>query len=180
MPALRGAQGARVVTLSSHAHRGPGLDLTDLNFENRRYSPLRGYSQSKLANLLFAFELHRRLGDSGVTSVAAHPGSTGSDLVANSAQSFVGSRRAGKAVATVANYGYKLFSQSTARGALPQLYAATAAEARGGEYYGPRGPAELWGAPVLVKARALARDDAAAAELWQRSAEMTGVTPDPR
>ncbi|TDP96136.1 oxidoreductase [Labedaea rhizosphaerae] len=180
MPALRGGDNPRVVTLSSLAHRLPGFDLTDLNFEKRRYNPTSAYNQSKLANLLFAVELHRRAAGTGLTSVAAHPGFTDSDLVANTVRSFVGPSRVGKVLTTVAGHGYRLFNQSTAKGALPQLYAATAPEVRSGTYYGPSGPGELWGAPAPAKQRGLARDDAAAAELWRITAEMTGVTPDPR
>lgn len=176
MPALRGTEDARVVTLSSLAHRGRGFDLEDLDFERRRYTPTGAYSQSKLANLLFAFELHRR---GPVVSVAAHPGMTETDLVVNSARSRVTEGVFGHAITATAKYVNKLVTQSLAKGALPQLYAATAPDVQGGEYYGPGGPGEIFGAPAKAKPRKLALDEAAAGELWRRTAEMTGVTPDP-
>jgi NAD(P)-dependent dehydrogenase (short-subunit alcohol dehydrogenase family) len=179
MPALRQANKARVVTLSSLAHRGPGLDLTDLNFENRRYNPAAAYSQSKLANLIFAVELARRAGDD-LISVAAHPGLTDTDLVVNSARLHGGTGVLNRVLTTVTRYGNKLITQSVLKGTLPQLYAATAPGVRSGDYIGPGGPAELFGAPGKARIRKAALDEATGAELWQRSAEMTGVTPDPR
>ena len=173
-PALRA--GARVVTVSSLAHQGGGFDLDDLNFDRRDYRAWPAYCQSKLANLLFAFELDRRASD--LVSVAAHPGLTDTELAANSARQRGGPL--GGVRTAIAKYGYKLVSQSTRRGALPQLYAATAPEVTGGEFYGPRGPGEYFGAPRVVRPRRkAATNQELAAKLWARTAELTGVEPDP-
>ncbi|MGH3860383.1 oxidoreductase [Actinokineospora sp.] len=180
MPALRGGENARVVTLSSIAHRGGGLDVDDLNFERRGYNAAAAYGQSKLANLLFAFELNRRLIAAGdpVISVAAHPGMTETDLAVNSARLRVPGPLGG-VVSKVVSLGNKLITQSVERGALPQLYAATAPDVQGGEYFGPTGPGEIFGAPGRVKPRAAAVNPDLGRTLWQRTADLTGVSPDP-
>jgi NAD(P)-dependent dehydrogenase (short-subunit alcohol dehydrogenase family) len=173
-PAL--VPGARVVTVSSLAHHGGGLDVGDLNFEQRRYNPAVAYSASKLANLLFTFELDRRASGAGrdLLAVAAHPGITGTELASNTARLY----SAGP-LAHIVRWGYKLISQGVATGVLPQLYAATAADVRGGEYYGPASLGQLRGAPGRVAASPAARDANTARVLWERTAELTGVTPDP-
>jgi NAD(P)-dependent dehydrogenase (short-subunit alcohol dehydrogenase family) len=175
-PAL--APGARVVTVSSlaHRHRCGGLDLDDLNFERRRYDPNVAYSASKLANLLFSFELDRRAKAAGrdLLAVAAHPGLTDTELVPNT----VRMRREGL-LPHISRWGWRLVSQGVERGALPQLFAATARGVRGGEYYGPTGFGETRGTPGLVTASPEARDERTARLLWERTAELTGVTPDP-
>ena len=179
MPALRGGGHARVVTLSSLAHRGPGLNVEDLNFLQRAYVPARAYSQSKLANLLFAAELDRRLrahgsGDRGdVISVAAHPGLTDTELLGNSM------RLRGAWLAPVARAINLLTTQRVATGILPQLYAATATQVRGGDYVGPRGLAEIRGKPAPARRSAAAQDAELARRLWEVTATATGVTPDP-
>lgn len=180
MPALRGVEGARVVTLSSIAHRSGRIDVDDLNYERRGYNAAAAYAQSKLANLLFAMELNRRLlaaGDS-VISVAAHPGMTETDLAVNSARLRVPGPLSG-VVSKVVSLGNKLITQSVERGALPQLYAATAPDVQGGEYFGPRGPGEVFGPPDRAKPRAAAVNPDLGRTLWQRTAELTGVSPDP-
>ena len=173
-PAL--VPGARVVTVSSLAHRGGGLDLDDLNFTRRRYSPAVAYSASKLANLLFTFELDRRARDAGrdLVAVAAHPGLTDTELVFNTAR-----MHSAGPLAHVARWGNKLITQGAAAGALPQLYAATAPDVRGGEYFGPTSLGEARGAPGRAAASAAARNVHTAQLLWERTAELTGVKPDP-
>ncbi len=173
-PAL--APGARVVTVSSLAHHGGGLDVRDLNFEQRRYNPATAYSASKLANLLFTFELDRRASGAGrdLLAVAAHPGITDTELAPNTARMY----SAGP-LAHVIRWSYKLVSQGVAKGTLPQLYAATAADVRGGECYGPTSLRQMRGAPGRVAASPAARDESTARVLWERTAELTGVTPDP-
>ncbi|MGH3870640.1 MAG: oxidoreductase [Pseudonocardiaceae bacterium] len=173
-PAL--GPGARVVTVSSLAHRGGGLDLDDLSFGKRRYNPASAYSASKLANLLFTFELDRRAryAERDLVAVAAHPGLTNTELAPNTARMY----RAGPLTHLV-RWGYKLVAQGVARGALPQLYAATAADVRGGEYFGPTGLGQIRGAPGRVAASGVALDEELARLLWERTAELTGVMPDP-
>ncbi len=168
--------GARVVTVSSLAHRGGGLDVDDLNFQRRRYNSVTAYSASKLANLLFTFELDRRVRDSGrdLIAVAAHPGLTDTELVANTTR-----MRLPGPFARVARWGNKLISQGVAAGTLPQLYAATAPDVRSGEYFGPTRLGETRGAPGRVTASPAARNERTARLLWDRTAELTGVPPDP-
>ncbi|MGH3979733.1 MAG: protochlorophyllide oxidoreductase, partial [Pseudonocardiaceae bacterium] len=169
------AAGARVVTLSSLAHRGAGLDVDDLNFERRRYNPVAAYSASKLANLLFALELGRRASaaERDLVSVGAHPGLTDTELVANT------TRMRSPLMARVAALGNKLVTQRVGRGALPQLYAATAPDVRSGEYFGPCWLGETRGRPTRAAISLAARDPETARRLWERTAELTGVAPDP-
>ncbi len=178
MPALRPRPGARVVTVSSLAHRGGNLDVDDLGFRRRTYTPITGYSQSKLANLLFALELQRRADRDGLDllSVAAHPGMSDTELAPNSVRS--------RSLPTLLTKGVgavnKLITQSTARGALPQLLAGAAPGVGGGEYFGPGGFGEIRGFPRRAGLSSAARDERTAALLWDRTAELTGVAPDPR
>jgi len=175
MPALRGAGAARVVTLSSLAHRGGGLVVDDLHFARRPYLASRAYSQSKLANLLFAIELDRRLRTEGsdVISVAAHPGVTGTELFANSM------RHRNGLLATLTAPLTTLFTQNVRTGVLPQLYAATAPQVRGGDYIGPGGIAEFAGHPAPARRSATAQDEDLARRLWDETAAATAVRPDP-
>ncbi|AOS64143.1 oxidoreductase [Actinoalloteichus hymeniacidonis] len=178
MPALRSAGSAqspsRVVTTSSIGHRTGGLDLTDLHWDRRRYSPTLAYGASKLANLLFAAELDRRLrrNSEPVLSVAAHPGLTSSELLNN------GLARGGGRLARLLVLPDRLISQPVASGIAPQLLAATGA-VRGGDYLGPTGPFEVRGPAGRVRRSRTARDSVLAAELWAATATGTGVTPDP-
>ncbi|GAA3543692.1 SDR family NAD(P)-dependent oxidoreductase [Amycolatopsis ultiminotia] len=178
MPALRAAgsfgRPARVVTTSSLGHRTGGLDLTDLHWQRRRYSTTRAYGASKLANLLFAAELDRRLRRAGdpVLSVAAHPGLTASELLNNA----LARGRTWRARLLVLPDRY--LSQPVADGIAAQLLAATG-PVRGGDYLGPTGPFEIRGPAGPARRSATAKDPALARELWQRTATATGVVPDP-
>jgi NAD(P)-dependent dehydrogenase (short-subunit alcohol dehydrogenase family) len=171
LPALLERPGARVVTVTSTLHWAGRLDFANLDGE-RRYRPYAAYSQSKLANLVFAKELHRRAGDRPL-SVAAHPGYSATNLQ-QAASRMTGSR------ARVALYGVgnTVFAQSAAAGAWPLLYAATAPEVRGGECYGPRGLGQLRGVPhrVVTLPRAASAD--LGRRLWEVSEERTGVCYD--
>ncbi len=169
LPQLLNVKGARVVTVSSNAHKPAKLDLDDLHHE-KRYRKWLVYGQTKLANLLFAFELQRRLTavDAALISVAAHPGTAATNLVRVSA----GSNPIKVAVMTV---GARVISQSGAMGALPQLYAATALEVQGGEYFGPSGIAEQFGYPKRVDSSAASKNLDDAQRLWAMSEELTGV-----
>jgi hypothetical protein len=131
---------------------------------------------SKLANLLFAYELQRRLDAAGLPtlSVAAHPGYSATNLQQT------GPRMAGARVESAfMAFGNALFAQSPARGALPQIYACAAGDVRGGEYFGPAGPMELWGPPRRVDAVPAARSLEDAARLWSVSRDLTGVKYEP-
>ena len=170
LPALLARPGARVVTVSSFVHWFGSLDFGDLMSE-RSYDPWRAYAASKLANLLFMRELDRRAREAGtdLVSVGAHPGYARTNLVA--AGPATGRRLTGG----VLRLGTALVGQSARAGALPQLRAATDPEVRGGEYYGPRGPAEQRGLPKKVRCSANARDDRASGLLWAESERLTGV-----
>jgi NAD(P)-dependent dehydrogenase (short-subunit alcohol dehydrogenase family) len=166
LPALLAVPGARVVTVSSGEHTKGRIDFDDLMGE-RRYGRASAYSQSKLANLLFTFELARRAEAAGVDlrGVAAHPGLAATNL-GHSGQWWVA--LAFRVVQLTA-------AQSAADGALPSLRAATAPDVVGGQYYGPDGRGEQRGAPTLVRASDAAYDTAVARRLWTVSEELTGV-----
>jgi NAD(P)-dependent dehydrogenase (short-subunit alcohol dehydrogenase family) len=158
----------RVVTVSSAAHRHGRIDLDDLNWQRRRYRRWAAYGQSKLANLLFTLELDRRLVETGspVRALAAHPGYAATNLQLRTGSILQTSLMA------VTN---RLFAQSDAMGALPTLYAATQ-DLPGGSYVGPDGTGERRGHPTLVGRTAAASDAELAKRLWDRSAELTGVS----
>ncbi len=172
LPVLLDRPGSRVVTVSSILHRFGSIRLDDLNSEGG-YGRWRAYSQSKLANALFTLELDRRLRAAGaaVISVGAHPGYTSTGLMHS------GPRLGGGGVfAHVMGAAAPFTGQPAALGALPVLRAATDPGARGGDYYGPRGPGEVAGAPRRVRYTRAARDEPLAARLWQESQTLTGVT----
>lgn len=170
LPLLITRPGARVVTVSSNAHKGGRLNFDDLQGE-RSYGRWRAYSATKLANLLFAFELQRRLAKAGAeaVSVAAHPGTSATNLVNITAGGNFVKR-------WVLNLGVRLTGQSDEQGALPQLYAATMPDVSGGDYYGPDGLGGARGAPTLAEPSGRARDEADARRLWELSEELTGVS----
>jgi protochlorophyllide reductase len=176
MPALRGSEAPRVVSLSSIAARFGRIGLADPNYRRRRYTAPTAYGQSKLATLLFALELDRRARAAGLglSSLAAHPGLTSTELVSNMARSRGNALLAGPGSSFSA-----LFGQPVATGALPQLYAATAPDVAGGEYVGPGGPGELRGPPRRVSPHNARGKEALARRLWELTAELTGVSPDP-
>jgi NAD(P)-dependent dehydrogenase (short-subunit alcohol dehydrogenase family) len=163
--------GSRVVSVSSTAHRPGKMHFDDLQLE-RNYGKWKAYAQSKLANLLFSFELDRRLRKAGasVISVAAHPGYAATNL-----QTVAAKMEGSKLSERVFEFGNSLFAQSAAMGALPTLYGATAGAVQGGDYYGPDRFFESWGHPKKVGSTARARDAAAAAKLWEISESLTDV-----
>ena len=165
---LLGTISSRVVTLSSGAHRIGKIDLADLNWHSRRYSRWAAYGQSKLADLVFALELNRRLitHGSAVISVAAHPGYAATELQSHT-QSIQD---------RVMALGNALLAQSAEMGALPTLYATTSPAAVGGGYYGPDGIGELRGHPTAVGTSGAARDQALATKLWLLAEDLTGVS----
>ena len=168
---LSSADDARVVTVSSGAHRIGSIRFDDLNWEHG-YRKWLAYGQSKLANLLFCLELQRRLekARARMVSVACHPGYAATNLQA------AGPRMAGSSIMeSLTGVANSLFAQSAAMGALPTLYAATSPEVRGGDYIGPDGLGELWGTPAKVGRSAAASDASVAARLWEVSERLTGV-----
>jgi NAD(P)-dependent dehydrogenase (short-subunit alcohol dehydrogenase family) len=162
MDRLLASQGSRVVTVSSNGHRFGGVRFDDLQSE-RSYSRVGAYGQSKLANLLFTYELQRRLeqAGTGTIAVAAHPGASSSEL----------GRYAPGAVRRIA----PLLEQSGDMGALPTLRAAADPTVRGGQYYGPSGFLQLRGYPKLVSSNAKSHDVAVQKRLWAVSEALTGV-----
>lgn len=183
LPALRGAGTpevpARAVTLSSIAATRGRIDAEDPNFEHRRYNPGSSYSQSKLANQVFAMELDQRLraADEPIISVAAHPGYTATSLGSNMAAGYP-NRLVSLAVKAGNRVGETAFAQGVDRGALPQLYAATAPDVEGGDYIGPDGYRQLRGAPRKVRPLRPARDELTRRRLWDVTWRMTGIVPE--
>jgi NAD(P)-dependent dehydrogenase (short-subunit alcohol dehydrogenase family) len=165
--AMQGRADARVVTVSSNAHKMGRINFEDLQSE-RGYSRWRAYGQSKLADLMFALELDRRLRAAGslLKSVAAHPGYAATNL-----------QTAAPPVldALVMRLTNLLVAQSADMGALPLLYAATEPGMEGGAYVGPDGVGEFRGHPHLATPTSAARDENVAKRLWEVSEELTGV-----
>ena len=161
MPLIASTPGARVVSVSSGAHRMGRISFDDLQAE-KSYGRWPAYGQSKLANLLFTYELQRRFEAAGMgaIAVAAHPGYANTHLQRHSG--FFG----------VTNH---LLAQSQEMGALPTLYAATMSTVKGGEYYGPGGLFYMRGYPERTDSNKRSHDQAIAAHLWSVSEELTGV-----
>jgi NAD(P)-dependent dehydrogenase (short-subunit alcohol dehydrogenase family) len=168
LPALLKAPTPRVVTVSSTLHRRGTMNFDDLQGE-RKFSRWGAYGQSKLANLMFCFELQRRAveADTALLSLAAHPGYASTNL-----QFAAPDRFYEKAYMWIGN---RLFAQSADMGALPTLYAATMPDLPGGTYVGPGGPGEQRGHPKVVTAAGKAYDESDWRRLWEVSEELTGV-----
>jgi NAD(P)-dependent dehydrogenase (short-subunit alcohol dehydrogenase family) len=164
---MEGREDARVVTLSSNAHKMGRINFDDLQAQ-RRYFRWTAYAQSKLGDLMLALELERRLRAAGSTikSVAAHPGYAATNLQTAAPPLL------DRLVMRVTNV---LVAQSADMGALPTLYAATAPGVPGGSYVGPDGPLESRGHPKVTQPSRSARDERAAARLWERCEELTSV-----
>lgn len=158
---LRNSPEARVVTVSSVVHRFGRVDFENLNAE-KLYNPSGAYGLSKLANLLFTYEIGRRVENAGidVIAAAAHPGWTGTNL---------------QRYTRVFRFMNHFVSQKPEMGALPTLFAATAPDVEGGDYFGPRGLMEMRGYPKKVKSSDDSHDDDLAKKLWEASEELTGV-----
>lgn len=152
---------ARVVTVSSTAHRQGRMDFDNLNAE-KSYNRMSAYAKSKLANLLFTYELQRRfdLAGAGAIAAAAHPGWTATNL-----QRDIG----------LARFLNPIIAMQPEMGALPTLYASTAPDVQGGDYYGPGGFGEMRGYPTKVESSQRSHDQAAAEKLWEVSEELTGI-----
>ena len=162
---LLATPGSRIVTISSLAHRMRAT--VSFNDVRRPYDRMAAYSRSKLANLLFTYELQRRLAAKGsaAMAVAAHPGNSRTALFRNSPRWL----RVGFRVVA------PMVSQSPRMGALPTLRAAADPNVRGGQYYGPGGLAEQRGCPEVVQSSPQSHDECLQRELWNISEEATGV-----
>ncbi|MCT7658598.1 SDR family NAD(P)-dependent oxidoreductase [Mycobacterium deserti] len=159
------ASGSRVVTVSSNGHKYPApIRFDDLQWE-RSYSRMGAYGQSKLANLMFTYELQRRLAGTNTIAAAAHPGASRSELGRNAPLPIM-----------VLFAPFMPIQQSAAMGALPTLRAATDPGVLGGQFFGPSGIGELRGHPKVVVSNDRSHDVDAQRRLWAVSEELTGVT----
>ncbi len=165
LPLLNATPGARVVSLSSLAHRWSGIQFDDLQFA-KGYDKRKAYGQSKHACLMFAYEMQRRLTKVGAStlSVAAHPGVSATNLFQHM-----------PAIVGVLSSLTALVFNSASGGAQPTLYAALGADIQGGDYCGPQSAWQMRGAPVKVGSDRASRDPVAAARLWAVSEQLTGV-----
>jgi len=159
---LDATPGSRIVTVSSAAHNYGNLDFDDLHWEKRKYSKMKAYADSKIANLYFTHELQRRLNGNGTKTLAAaaHPGWTATEL-----QRHIGPLR----------FLNHIVAQDITMGALPTLYGAVGEEVQGGDYFGPEGWREMKGYPTKVASKELSHDEKIAKRLWEISEELAGV-----
>ncbi|MDA3930877.1 MAG: oxidoreductase [Prolixibacteraceae bacterium] len=167
---IKSTPNSRVVNVSSMAHKSGLMDFNDLMFENERvFKTFKAYGQSKLANLLFTYELQRYFEKNKINSiaVAAHPGGSNTSLASHLEKKWY----------------FKILSpllrgimQSAAKGALPQIRASVDASVKGAEYYGPDGFNEVFGYPVLVESTPASHSLEDAKKLWELSEKLTGVS----
>lgn len=159
---LTATPNARVVAVSSSVHRSGVINFDDLNWERRNYQPMGAYGQSKLAILLFTYELQRRLVAAGQSTltVAADPGWAATDAQRHS---------------SMLKRLNPIFAQPPKKGVLPTLYGATAPDVQGGDYFGPGGLGGLYGSPKKLTSSARSHDEAVARRLWTVSEELTYV-----
>lgn len=174
LPLMKERENTRVVTVSSGMARLGKIGFEDLQGEEN-YSRTGAYAQSKLANLIFAIDLNRRLedADAKTRSMGAHPGYAATNLQAAGPR--IGGGLGSTLAAPFMALGHRLFAQSAGAGALPGLRAATDPALPGGSYIGPDGPGEMRGSPVPVAPVETALDREVAERLWQESVELTGV-----
>lgn len=161
-PLLRTTKNSRIVATSSLAHRQGDIDFSDMQWEKRKYKTGRAYSDSKLANLYFAYELARKTeGQSDAPLVtASHPGWTKTEL----------DRHSG-----LAKFIGNIVAQRVEMGTLPALRAAIDEQAQSGDYFGPGKLMEMRGHPILVKSNKMSRNGENARRLWELSEALTGV-----
>lgn len=159
---LKNTNNSRIVNVASSAHKYGKIDFNDLNWENRKYSAMRAYGDSKIANLYFTSELAKKISEnkSKVLVTAAHPGWTATDLQRHS---------------SLFEFMNGIFAMNIEQGTLPTLRAATDVNVSSGDYYGPDGWQEWRGFPVKVDANKLAKDETIAEKLWKVSEELTGI-----
>ena len=159
---IKKTKNSRIVNVSSGAHRYGNIKFYDLNWENQKYKKWTAYGDSKIANLYFTYELQRKLGQNGSSTVvtAAHPGWTATEL-----QRYSG----------FIKFLSGIYAMKIKQGALPTLRAAIDAAAQGGDYFGPDGWKEIKGFPVKVRSNKLSQDKTIAKKLWDVSEDLTGV-----
>jgi NAD(P)-dependent dehydrogenase (short-subunit alcohol dehydrogenase family) len=169
LPVIRKTPEARVVNVSSMAHKGGKMDFSNLLFEQGQgYSPMKAYSRSKLANLLFTYELQRLFeaqGDSN-KAVAAHPGISQTDLFRYLEE---------KWYFRLVRPLFRAFTQDGQLGSLPQVRASVDPDVKGGEFFGPSGMFEMRGLPERVKSNGISNNQEVARKLWEVSGKLTGV-----
>ncbi len=166
---LKNTPESRVVNVSSMAHKQGKMNFDNLLFENGKgYSPLKSYSRSKLSNLLFTYELQRKIETNAINSmsVSAHPGVSSTNLSRHLENKFL---------FKILNPIVQFFIQNAAQGALPQIRAAVDKQVKGGEYYGPSGFNEMTGDPVLVQSNKASHNMEHAHKLWNISEKITNL-----
>ncbi|MBL4713024.1 MAG: SDR family oxidoreductase [Alcanivorax sp.] len=170
LPALRDVPGSRIVTVSSIAHRAGRIHFDNIHLEGQ-YGRQRAYAQAKLANLMFAVELDRRLQRAGAQSrsLACHPGIASTNLAGPGLVEETPLR-----IGRVVRWLWPLMTQSAEKGAWPTLYAATSEHAQGGHYYGPAYLKEAVGPPREARPRRYAMDPDKGQRLWALSESLTG------
>ncbi len=169
MDLMQSTPGARIVNVSSGAHRNGVMDFKNLQFEGGKgYSPIKAYGRSKISNLLFTYELQRKLDAANLDmmTVAAHPGLAMTNL---------GRHLENRFVFKLLSPLFKAMAQNPAMGALPQIRASVDPDVKGAEYYGPDGKREWKGDPVVVKSSEASHNLQDAAKLWEQSEKLTGV-----
>ncbi|RLD59485.1 MAG: short-chain dehydrogenase [Bacteroidetes bacterium] len=172
MDVILKTQGARIVNVSSGAHKSGEMDFSNLQYEDGiGYKPMKAYGRSKLSNLLFTYELQRKLeaAKKDTISVAAHPGVAMTNLARH---------LEGKFLYKILTPFFKMMAQDQAMGALPQIRASVDPDVKGSEYYGPDGKKEYKGYPVLVPSNEASHNLEDAAKLWEESERLTGVKID--
>jgi len=162
MPLLMSTKNARIISTSSVAHNQGDIDFTDINWGKRKYNTSKAYSDSKLANLYFSYELKRRLEnvENPPLVVTAHPGGTKTDLARHSG---------------ILNVFMNLLFLPVEKGVLSTLRAATDVNAKSGDYYGPGGFMQVRGFPELVQSSKMSHNLTNAKRLWDLSEQLTGV-----
>jgi len=159
---LNNTKGSRIVNVSSMAHKSGNINFDDINWDNRKYKPMKSYGDSKIANLYFTSELSKKLREKGTDTIvtSAHPGWTATELQRhNSAFDFLN----------------RFFAQNVSMGTLPTLYAAVGQDVKSGDFYGPSGFMEMRGYPKKVSPNKRSQDMSTAAKLWEVSENLTGV-----
>lgn len=168
MNMIKSTQGSRVVNVSSSGHQFGKMDFENLLFEDgKNYSPMKAYGRSKLANLLFTYELERQFesSENDAIAVASHPGGSRTNLDRH---------LKGKFLFKLFWPIFRLISMNQAQGALPQIRASVDTKVKGGQYYGPH--RNMTGFPVVVKSNKASHNKADARKLWEMSEELTGIS----